>query len=167
MNSFFGLLSAVILAYGERGGIDITTYNTSKPSSYWLSQILTTDPIVEDLLIQGMDRGMLGDYQGAIDIFTQVVRRYPKQPEAYYNRGIAYTRLGNTQAAIADYNYALALNPNFADVYVSRGELLNSLGDRTQALKDLHKAAELFLQQNNPIAYEQTLEIIKTVSTPL
>lgn len=126
-----------------------------------ISQTSSTEEMQEEMLIEGMDKGILGDYQGAIEDFTEVIRLYPNSAEAYYNRGIAYTKLGNYQAAIADYNQAISFNPNLAEVYVDRAKVYSHLGNSSEALKDLQRAANLFKQQGNTIAYNQALEMIK------
>ena len=129
-----------------------------------ISSAIRAEPTLEDLLLPGMNMGMKGDYQGAIAEFTDVINQYPEAAaEAYYNRGIARNRAGDWTGAIADYNYSLSLNPNFAEVYVERGLLRFQWGDKTSALKDLEKAAQLFIEQENPTAYHLTQEHIKSL----
>ena len=41
--------------------------------------ILSAQTRIEDLLLPGMEKGIQGDYQGAIAEFTAVIRRYPNQ----------------------------------------------------------------------------------------
>jgi tetratricopeptide (TPR) repeat protein len=122
--------------------------------------IFAAEPAIEDLLLPGMEKGIQGDYQGAIAEFTAVIRRHPNQPEAYYNRGIARAKIGDRQGAMADYNQSLRLNPNFAEVYAERGLLRWELGERQAAIADLQKAAELFRKQGNEAAYQDILEKI-------
>lgn len=54
----------------------------------------------------------LGDYHGAIDIFTRMLNNHPNDGSLYYNRGIAYYKLHNSAAAIADVQKAIELDPN-------------------------------------------------------
>ncbi|WP_013325421.1 tetratricopeptide repeat protein [Gloeothece verrucosa] len=133
----------------------------SGSSTQLISQAASTEDRLEDRLVEGMDKGMLGDYQGAIEDFTEVIRLYPNSAEAYYNRGIAYSKLGNSGAAMADYNKAVELNPNLAEAYVDRAQIYSGLGKTSDALKDLKRAADLFKQQGNTIAYNQTLKMIQ------
>jgi tetratricopeptide (TPR) repeat protein len=122
--------------------------------------LFASEPTLEDLLLPGMEKGIQGDYQGAIAEFTAVIRRYPNQAEAYYNRGIARAKIGDRQGAMADYDQSLRLNPNFAEAYAERGLLHWEWGDRQAAVTDLQKAAELFQQQGNTAAYQRILEKI-------
>ena len=120
--------------------------------------LLATEPSIEDLLLPGMEKGIQGDYQGAIAEFTAVIRRHPNQPEAYYNRGIARAKIGDRKGALADYNKAVRLNPSFAEAYTERGLLYWELANRQAAIADWQKAAKLFWHQQNYSAYQQIIQ---------
>lgn len=108
----------------------------------------------EDRLIEGMDRGMQGDYRGAIAIFSRLIREYPHAAEAYYNRGLAKQKLGDHKGAIADYNRAIKLDQKLAEAYQARGLLKQEQSRLTEALQDLQQAAKLYQAQNNTTSYE-------------
>jgi tetratricopeptide (TPR) repeat protein len=117
-------------------------------------------PAVEYILIRGMERGIEGDYPGAIFDFSEVIRAYPDLADGYFNRGIAYQRQGNFTQAIADFNQTLTLNPQFAEAYLARGQAYVLLQDRDRALNDFQTAAILFQQQGNGVGYQQATEAI-------
>ena len=96
---------------------------------------------------EGVKKARRGDYQGAIEDFTQALRLNPQDAIAFNNRGLAYANQGDYQPAIADYNQALRLNPQDAEAYYNRGLAYRKLGDTQQAITDLRKAADLFRQQ--------------------
>jgi tetratricopeptide (TPR) repeat protein len=133
----------------------------SAPEPIISNYIVQIAPNLEDMLIEGMDKGIQGDYEAAIQIFTEILTLFPDSAATYYNRGFAYTKLGDEEQAISDYNQAILLDANFAEAYFERGRLLSELGDNTGALQDLFEAANLFKQQNNYHAYEEALEIIE------
>jgi Flp pilus assembly protein TadD len=83
------------------------------------------------------------DFQEAIELYTHVVKLYPKDSSAYATRGIAYAISGDTRRAIADYTQAIKLDPSRAIVYSNRGLAYYELGDLTSAAKDAQKACEL------------------------
>lgn len=141
------LLGAIIAIFGGFTAIGVMALFAAEPS-------------MEDLLLSGMEKGIQGDYQGAIAEFTAVILRYPNQPEPYYNRGIARAKIGDRQGAMADYEESLRLNPNFAEAYAERGLLHWELGEREAAVADLQKAAELFRRQENEPAYQQIIQKI-------
>ena len=146
-NAIFGFVIAVFSGFA---GIEEMTPLRAEPSR-------------EDLLLPGMEKGIQGDYQGAIAEFTAVIRRHPQEPEAYYNRGIARGKIGDRQRAMTDYNQAILLNPNFAEAYAERGLLHWELGNQQSALADWQKAAELFWNQKNYPAYQQIIQKIDSL----
>lgn len=124
-------------------------------NSLTLTQTYISDPYLNDLLIQGMEKGIKGDYQGAILLFTKILQFNPNEVEAYYNRGIAYRKMNNYQAALADFNKALTLNQTMADLYVERATIYLQLGDRSAAIADVKKAKELLRQQGETSRYSE------------
>lgn len=67
-------------------------------------------PIADEFFTQGELKLVEDlDYQGAIADFTQSLRRYPDNAEAYYSRGLAHYHLGEIQEAIADLQQAAKL----------------------------------------------------------
>jgi tetratricopeptide (TPR) repeat protein len=129
-----------------------------------ISQTYSSDPHLNELLIQGMEKGIKGDYQGAINNFTQVIRVNPHEVEAYYNRGIAYGKIKNYQEAIADFNKALSLDKNLAEVYLERAKIYIILADKSQAIADLKTAAQLFKKQENSYNYQETQKLLNSLN---
>ncbi|XHU95435.1 MAG: tetratricopeptide repeat protein [cyanobacterium endosymbiont of Rhopalodia gibba] len=121
---------------------------------------------LEEILIRGMEKGIKGDYQGAIADFTQVIRLNVYDAEAYYNRGIAYTKINNYSQAIADFNYALRLDNELAEVYLERAKVCLVLNNKSGAIRDLQTAAELFKKQVNFFLYQETQKLLRHVGHP-
>ena len=118
-------------------------------NSRMTAQIYISDPYLNELLIQGMEKGIQGDYQGAIVLFTKILQFSPSEVEAYYNRGLAYTKLNNYQAAMADLTQALALNQTIPDLYIEKAKVYLQLGDRPAAIADMKQAKTLLRQQGD------------------
>jgi len=78
---------------------------------------------------QGHAYYKLGDYEGAIEKFNQVLRLNPNDAEAYINRGNAHYEIAQNsgdpdreyRTAINDFNQALRLAPQNAEAYFRRG----------------------------------------------
>ena len=51
----------------------------------------------------GLGRMQLGEYKGAADAFSEVIKREPQLAEAYYLRGRCYEELGDDAKADLDY----------------------------------------------------------------
>jgi tetratricopeptide (TPR) repeat protein len=79
---------------------------------------------------RGVNRYKLGDNQGAIADYDQVIRMNPNYAKAYYNRGIARAALGNNQGAIADLQKAASLHKAQGNqtFYQRALEILQELG---------------------------------------
>ena len=67
-------------------------------------------------------RQAVADYTKAIEINLQF-------GEAYYNRGIAWTKKGNFDFAIADCSKALDISPTYADAYNQLAWILSACPD--------------------------------------
>jgi hypothetical protein len=63
-------------------------------------------------------------YDRAIANISKLIRAYPNDAEAYYNRGRAYAAQRDYTRATADYEQALRINPNYAEAQNSLTEAL-------------------------------------------
>ncbi|MDJ0730274.1 MAG: tetratricopeptide repeat protein [Crocosphaera sp.] len=131
-------------------------------NSLTIAQTYISDPYLNELLIQGMEKGIQGDYQGAIVLFTEILQFNPNEVEAYYNRGIAYGKIEAYQAAITDFNQALTLNQTMPDLYIERAKIYLQLGDRTAAIADLKKAKALLRQQGETSRYSEVDSLLNS-----
>jgi len=66
----------------------------------------------EQLINKGIRLSDERKYDEAIAIYTDVIKRNPKLPLAYYNRGIAYMYLEKYKNALADFNKIIASQQN-------------------------------------------------------
>jgi tetratricopeptide (TPR) repeat protein/S1-C subfamily serine protease len=89
-------------------------------------------------------------YEMAIDIYDQSIRKYP-EAYTYYNRGNAKSALGNNRLAITDFDRAISLNPKFAEAYNNRGVAKSALGNKQPAIADFNTA--ITLNSKSPGAY--------------
>ncbi len=91
----------------------------------------------------GNARYAMGDYQGAIEEYTQAIKVNPNYAIAYHNRGKARYEMGDYQGAIDDYSQAIKLNPNEAIPYYNRGYAREEIGDYMGATEDYNQASLL------------------------
>ncbi|MEP7143649.1 MAG: TIR domain-containing protein [Ferruginibacter sp.] len=57
------------------------------------------------------------DYNGAIEVFSKVIKITPNNSNAYTYRGVAKYALNDYNGAIQDYNKAIEINPAYAITY--------------------------------------------------
>ena len=87
--------------------------------------------------------GIPSKNQEALEALSKGIELDPTDPEAYTNRGRAYSGLGNYQQAIKEYDTAIELDPKDAFTYFLRGLAYSDLGDHRRAIKDFDRAMEL------------------------
>ncbi len=92
---------------------------------------------------QANQRWEEGDYEGAIEVYSQAIPLEPNDADAYNGRGFARYGLKDYQGAIEDYNEAIPLEPNDADAYNGRGFARYGLKDYQGAIEDYNEAIRL------------------------
>jgi len=105
-------------------------------------------PTVDNLLglcytIRGETALDKGDFEGAIEQYSNAVQRLSKIPRPYYSRGIAKTRSGDYPGALEDYTKAISIDSTIADYYNDRGNTLLELQRIKEALNDYTHALQL------------------------
>ena len=105
----------------------------------------------EQLYQEGLKKYQAGDYQAAVEDFTQVIALDSQNYLAYNKRGNAFYQLGEYEQAKADTTKAIELNPQNANAYYDRGFSLYELGKYKEAIADYTKAIEL--NPGNVFAY--------------
>ncbi|HRF97634.1 MAG TPA: tetratricopeptide repeat protein, partial [Aggregatilineales bacterium] len=85
---------------------------------------------------KGYQHSKAGEYDEAIEDYTQAISINPKDPIFYHNRGNAYFSKGDFKKAIADFTEAISYNPLYADAYANRGIIHNKKMDYTRAIAD-------------------------------
>ena len=83
-----------------------------------------------------------GDYQGAMADFSEMIRKWPADPEGFTCRAHARESAGDFQGAVDDYSSAISLNPQHPFAYLARGGKKVLSGDLSGALSDFTSAME-------------------------
>ena len=84
-----------------------------------------------------------GEYDAAIESYSESIKLNPTRPETHTNRGIAYWNEGDYCSAIRDHNMAIRLNAHYAIAYNNRAIVHASIGDNDLAIQDYDAAIEL------------------------
>lgn len=115
----------------------------------------------ESFFSQAENKVERGDYRGATEGFTQVIRIDPNYTDAYLQRGNAHYYLKEYDAAIEDYTKVINLAPDYADAYYNRGTVLQELGYKKEAHEDYQKAAGIYKKQGMKDAYQNVLSSLQ------
>src|SRR5260221_3237650 len=92
------------------------------------------------LTIRGAGFAMKGDNEHAMADFNEAVVLSPREPAAYWQRGLVLEARSDYQSAIRDLSKAIELKPDLTEAYSARGVANFGLGNLTAALKDLDDA---------------------------
>ncbi len=96
------------------------------------------------------------DYRSAITIWSDSVRKSPKNARAYVNLGVALAEQGQVDEAAVHYRKALEIRPDYADAYYNLGVNLDKRGQVDEAIAHYRKALELrpdFATAQNNLAW--------------
>lgn len=82
----------------------------------------------------------LGDFSGAIDVYSQCLAMDGGHVKSLHGRGTCYEKLGDIEHAKKDYNAVLSAHPDHVPCLISAGQLLHS----QKQPKDLQDATKMF-----------------------
>jgi tetratricopeptide (TPR) repeat protein len=111
---------------------------------------------------KGFDLRKQGDYNGAIEEYSQALSLNPIHFKALFNRGFAYDKIGRYDNAVEDYSRALSIDRNNAFCYYNRGITYDHMNKLQLSVADFSKAIEL--QPDNIDFYHNRAYCLKKMS---
>jgi tetratricopeptide (TPR) repeat protein len=91
------------------------------------------------------------DHKSAEEVFKQLTKNFPREPEVYYQYGLFLGQLARYQEAIVVYTQAIKYNKKDARYLLSRGGAYASLSQLPQAKEDFERSCRLFSE--NPLGF--------------
>ena len=91
----------------------------------------------------GVSEHNAGHYQDAVKSFTTLIKRDPKLPGGYIQRGRVYVSVGNYKQAILDFSKAIDIVPTNSNSYLYRAEAYIMLDQNEKGTNDLRISARL------------------------
>lgn len=88
------------------------------------------DPVVlrsRQVAVKGNEMANLGNYQAAVDLFSQAINLDAKDFRFFGNRSYCYDRMGQYEKALQDADVAISLAPDWPKGYFRRGRALAGL----------------------------------------
>jgi tetratricopeptide (TPR) repeat protein len=109
------------------------------------SAAIRSMPLAITYVFRGIARRKRGDFDGAINDFTEAIRIDPDDVavDAYCSRAHLYRIVGDFNKAISDYTQALRLRPDSAEAYAGREAAYRKTGDTANADADLAQLARI------------------------
>ncbi len=96
----------------------------------------------ENEVKKALDTFENGKYKDAIEKFTKLKEKEPKNPVYYFYIALSYERLKNTDKAIEYYQKSLEVKPDFTFSLQKLGTLYAKKGDFSKAIEYYKKAVE-------------------------
>ncbi len=134
----------VMIAESTARSAELIEYKVSEPS------------VTPDRAISGTNRNRAvtynnrgntysdkGDFDRAIEDYTEAIRLNPKYDKAFYNRGLAYSKKGDHDRAMKDYSEAIRINPNYDKAFNNRGIIHGRKGEHDRAIGDYTEAIRI------------------------
>lgn len=84
-----------------------------------------------------------GDFESAVDHYTQAIVKDPLHFPALFFRGVAHEELRKYDAAQHDYSRAIEINHKFGTAHLARARLMTIQERYDEALRDYDRAIEL------------------------
>lgn len=90
----------------------------------------------------GQQKFQEADWPGAVDAFTEMTKRAPKDPRGYSNRAAALIKLMAFPQAVQDCDEAITRDPKFIRAYMRKGQALVAMKEYNRAIDTFTEAAE-------------------------
>jgi tetratricopeptide (TPR) repeat protein len=113
--------------------------------------------------LRGKVRAKLKDYIGAIEDLNRALAIDSNNLNCYLTRGEVRGQLQQPTEAIADFSKAIELQPIDPTAYIKRAEVLVKLEELPQAIADYQSAANIYLDRQEVILYQQTIASLEKV----
>jgi stress-induced-phosphoprotein 1 len=84
-----------------------------------------------------------GDFQGAVDAYTEAIGHDPSDKVFYSNRSAAYASMKNFEKALEDGKKCVELEPSFAKGYGRAGAAFHGMGQYEEAVEIYNKGLEV------------------------
>ncbi len=98
---------------------------------------------IDELYEKGVEAYKNGDFELAIEYYSQCIELNENIAVVYNNRGICYNNQKKYDEAIKDYDKAIELDENEVGTYFNRGLCYHDQKKYDKAIKDYDKAIEL------------------------
>jgi tetratricopeptide (TPR) repeat protein len=100
------------------------------------------EKLAEAFHSRGIAYRFKGDYDRAIQDYSQAIKLNGKLAMAFNNRGVAYDKKGDYDRSIADFDQAIKLKPS-AEAHFNRGNAYLGKSQYAQAIDDYNAALKL------------------------
>ena len=109
----------------------------------YFSKAIKSKPIAEYFYARGGALDLSGDYNGALEDYSEAIRLNPNEASYYFDRGNVYNAQKDYPRAINDFAAAIRLDPNDSRYRNHRGNMYRLLENYDNAIVDYTDAIRL------------------------
>ncbi|CUM68290.1 uncharacterized protein PRCAT00006012001 [Priceomyces carsonii] len=96
----------------------------------------------EKARLEGKDFFNKGDWPGAVQAYTEMIKRSPDDARGYSNRAAALAKLMSFPDAVQDCNKAIEKDPSFIRAYIRKANAQLAMKEYSQVMETLSEARE-------------------------
>lgn len=118
----------------------------------------------EQLGKKAYQRGLWGDYKGAVSILSKAITKYPFDERLYNDRSYYYYKLNDYASALNDAEFMLKLFPTCARAHFRKGEVLMALKRYEEAERSFRNLLKLLPNNEEAsfyVLYSQISQLTK------
>eukprot|EP00461_Guttulinopsis_vulgaris_P003284 UN03285 len=109
----------------------------------WKIESYYDDEKSEEARLAGNDAFTAGNWAEAEKLYTEAIKRNPKNAKCWGNRAAVYIKLAQWEQAMKDCDEALKLDPKFVKAMIRKGKVLHFLKSYAAAMDIYHAALEI------------------------
>lgn len=98
---------------------------------------------LEDLFVEGQFKFMDEDFDAAIKIFSDILKKDQKFDKVYQARAVSYLRLNKIDEALRDIDLAISCSPRNPRLIYRKGAIFFQKGDIEKALEFVNRSIEI------------------------
>ena len=105
-----------------------------------------------------------GDYDQAIELYDESIKKEPNNFNAYFYKGLSCSKIGRHSEAMSSIDKAIEIDPENSKYYYQKTKLLLRLNRYDEALSSIDKAIEI--EPENSKYYQQKVFIFLQMNEP-
>ncbi|KAI1445892.1 hypothetical protein F5Y02DRAFT_417502 [Annulohypoxylon stygium] len=89
------------------------------------------------------------DFPGAVEAYSEMIKRAPEDPRGYSNRAAAFVKLFEFPSALEDCNTAIKKDPKFIRAYIRKAQIYFGMRDYSKCIDACNEATTVDSEHHN------------------
>ncbi|OTB02655.1 hypothetical protein M426DRAFT_192250 [Hypoxylon sp. CI-4A] len=110
------------------------------------------DPVkAEEAREEGNKKFKEQDFPGAVEAYSEMIKRAPEDPRGYSNRAAAFIKLFEFPSALDDCNAAIKKDPKFIRAYIRKAQIYFGMRDYSRCIDACNEATTVDSEHHNNV----------------